>query len=405
MIDEVRELLELGIIEKSTSPYCSPIVLVPKKGTSKKRLCLDLRELNAITVFDAEPIPDQEEILTKLSGKKYFTKIDLAKGYFQIYIDKKDRPKTAFQTPIGLMQFTRVPFGLVSAPATFARAMREMLGETAINFFDDILVASETWAEHKKDVRETFQKLEDAGVTVKPSKVYVGFRSLEFLGHIIGEGNLKPTQEKIDSILQIPTPKTKKQVRSLLGTIGYYKKFVPHYATITAPISDFTKGRTKGPITWTDECAKAFDKIRQILSTKPVLKLPITSEKFYVRTDASNVGIGGVLMQMHDKLLHPVAFVSRKLLDRETRYSTIERECLAIIWTLTKLQRYLWGKKFKLETDHKPLAYLQSTTFKNARIMRRSLFSFDISHTPGEQNMFADFVSRADIDQEVPYPA
>jgi hypothetical protein len=409
VIDEVKELLEQGIIERSTSPYCSPIVLVPKKGTDKKRMCLDLRALNAITVFDAEPIPDQEEIFTKLAGKKYFTKIDLCKGYFQIFISEKDRPKTAFQTPLGLMQFCRVPFGLISAPATFARAMREMLGEDGINFFDDILVASVNWRHHIQDVRDTFRRLIEFGFTAKPSKVHVGFRKLEFLGHVIGDDELRPTQEKIDNILQIAQPKTKKQVRQLLGTIGYYKKFVPQYATVTAPISDLLKGPQKGPISWTEECSQSLSMIKKLLSSEPVLKLPDTAKPMRVRSDASAVGIGGVLIQEHEGLLHPVAFASRKLLDRETRYSTIERECLAIVWTISKFQKYLWGKPFHLETDHRPLQYLTSTSFKNARIMRWSLqlqeFKFSISALPGEHNMFADIVSRSESDQQIPCTA
>lgn len=406
---EVQELLELGIIEPSTSPYCSPVVLVPKKDSQRKRMCLDLRGLNEITVFDAEPIPDQEEIFTRLSGAKFFSKFDLAKGYFQIFIHEKDRHKTAFQTPMGLMQFRRVPFGLVSAPATFARAMREALGDTAINFFDDVLVASDNWQSHIKEVRETLHKLRDAGFTVKPKKVFAGFRRLEFLGHVIGDGELRPTIDNVRNILKIATPATKKQVRSMLGMTGYYKKFIPAYSALTAPISDLTAGRPRGPITWTDECERAFGTIRELLSKGPILKLPDLKQPFVVRTDASGRGIGGVLLQEHDGILHPVSYASRKLLDRETRYSTIERECLAVIWTLGKFQRYLWGKTFSLETDHRPLTYLTSSTYKNARIMRWALtlqeYNFVISSIRGEDNIFADILSRSEVDQSVPVPA
>ena len=406
IIEETEELLKLGIIEPSTSPYCSPIVLVPKKDSLKKRMCLDLRGLNEITVFDSEPIPDQEEIFSKLTGAKYFTKIDLSKGYFQIFIKKEDRPKTAFQTPLGLMQFCRTPFGCVSAPATFARAMREILQGEAINFFDDILIASETWEKHVQDVHSILKKLSEGGFTIKPSKVYTGFQKLEFLGHLIGQGCLRPTQDKIDNILKLGKPRTKKQVRSLLGTMGYYKKFVPAYSSLTAPMSTLLAGRQKGPIMWTEECDVALKKIQDVLSSGPILKLPDLLKTFTVRTDASGAGVGGVLLQEHDGLLHPVAFASRKLLDRETRYSTIERECLGIVWTLTRFQRYLWGKEFHLETDHRPLQYLTSASYKNPRIMRWSLalqeFRYSIKALPGEKNVLADIMSRSDIDQTVP---
>ncbi|XP_070173743.1 uncharacterized protein [Littorina saxatilis] len=258
IIQEVKELRELGIIEPSTSPYCSPIVLA-KKNSTRKRMCLDLRALNKITVFDTEPIPDPEEIFASLAGAEYFTKLDLAKGYYQIFIEKKDRPKTAFQTPQGLMQFCRVPFGLVSALATFARAMRELLGTSTINVFDDI-----TWRQHVTAIRETLQTLCAGDFTAKPSKVYAGFRKLEFLGHTIGKGELRPIRENVESILKITAPATKKQVRSLLGMIGYYKKFVPSYSTLTAPMTNLLAGRQKGPVTWTDECGRPPERARHM---------------------------------------------------------------------------------------------------------------------------------------------
>ena len=342
-----------------------------------------------------------------MSDANYFTKIDLTKGYFQIYVKEEDRPKTAFQTPKGLFQWIRMPFGLVSAPATFARAMRELLGDSAINFFDDILIASSTWEQHLRDVRMTLQKLQDGGFTAKPSKVFAGFRKLEFLGHVVGEGCLRPMQDKLDKIVKIPTPKTKTQVRSILGLIGYYKKFLPKFSTITAPITDLLLGtKQKGPIGWTPECEAALKKIQEVLSGEPVLLLPDLERPFIVRTDASDVGIGGVLLQEKGNFSHPVAYASRKLLGRETRYSTIERECLGIVWTLSKFQRYLWGKKFLLETDHKPLSYLTQGSFKNARIMRWALslqeFCFDVRSVPGAENIFADMMSRSEVSQIVP---
>ena len=404
IVKEVQSMLDLGVIEASTSPYSSPIVLVTKPDGSV-RFCQDFRALNRVTVFDAEPIPDMEELFTRLSDKQYLTKIDLSKGYWQLLLKPEDRPKTAFQTPIGLFQWVRMPFGLVSAPAAFARMMRAVLAESAINFFDDILVASCSWEAHLKDVRAVLTKLQEAGLTAKPSKIYAGFQKLEFLGHMVGRGGLQPVEKKVQKILSITTPKTKRRVRALLGLVGYYRRYVPNFASLTAPISDLLAGKPRRQILWSEACAEALRKIQNILSSFPVLLLPDLSLPFVVRTDASSSGLGGVLMQERDDDLHPICFVSRKMLDREKRYSTIERECLAIVWVLCKLQRYLWGRSFLIQTDHRPLAYLRSGKFQNARIMRWALalqeFTFEVESIPGTQNMFADVLSRSECDQEV----
>jgi hypothetical protein len=404
IIDEVRSMLEQGVIEPSTSPYTSPVVLVKKKD-GQYRFCIDFRALNKVTVFDAEPIPDVEELFARLATGEYFTKIDLTKGYWQLLVKPEDRPKTAFQTPIGLFQWVRMPFGLVSAPATFARMMRWLLDESAVNFFDDILVASGSWEQHLLDVRSVLSRLQAAGLTARPTKICAGFREVEFLGHQVGRGCLQPMDDKVGKILAIATPTTKRQVRSLLGLIGYYRRYVPHFATLTAGMSDLLTTRKGKQLIWSQECADSLRCIQQILSTGPILRLPDLTLPFIVRTDASASGVGGVLLQTRDDTDHPVCYVSRKLLDRETRYSTIERECLAIVWVISKFQRYLWGASFLLQTDHRPLAYLMSGRFRNARLMRWSLtlqeFRFEIAGVPGTENIFADLLSRSQCDQRV----
>ena len=403
---EVDYMEKIGVIERSSSPYCSPIVLIKKKDSST-RVCMDFRDLNKITIFDAEPIPDVEELFIKLAGKRFFTKVDLCKGYWQIAVKPEDRPKTAFQAPQGLFQFTRMPFGLVTAPATFARMMRQLDLEScsSMNFFDDILTASETWQEHLKDVQRMLKKLQENGLTVRPSKIYAGFRELEFLGHVVGDGKIRPEKSKVEKILSVSQPTSKKQVRSIMGLLGYYRRYIPGYSVITAPITDQLKG-TKKSITWTPECEAALKTVQTALSNQPILILPDLNKKYTVQTDASNSGIAGVLLQEQGDKLHPVAYVSRKLLDRETRYSTIEKECLAIVWTLKKLDRYLWGQRFLLQTDHKPLTFLNSAMFKNNRILGWSLalqgYSFEVKEIAGRDNILADMLSRSGADQVIP---
>ena len=390
-------MLEMGVIEPSRSPFSAPVVLV-KKPDGSNRFCCDYRELNKVTKTDAEPIPDTEALFTKLAKAKYFTKIDLTKGYWQIVVKEEDRHKTAFQTHLGLFQWTRMPFGLVTAPATFARMMRLLhLGDHSVNFFDDILIHSEEWSDHLQHVSQILSRLQ-ARLTARPSKIMAGCQELTFLGHSVGRGSLRPQSDKVEQILQIPKPSTKKQVRALLGLVGYYRKFIPNFAAISAPISDLLAGPFKRKFVWPDDCQSALELLQSKLASQPVLSLPDLRKPFIVRTDASSTGLGGVLLQDHEGVLHPVTFVSRKLLPREARYSTIERECLAIVWVVTKLGRYLWGRTFLLQTDHHPLTYLQSCVFKNPRIMRWSLllqeYKFDVSSVAGVDNQFADVLSR-----------
>ena len=406
---EIQVMLDLEIIEPSKSPYSSPVVLVRKKDGSC-RFCIDFRGLNKITVFDAEPIPNVEDLFVRLAHSRFFTKIDLAKGYWQILVLPEDRPKTAFATHQGLFQFIRMPFGLVSAPAVFARMMRmlRLADLSAENFFDDILVHSASWSDHLHHVRNVLDRLKSYGLTARPSKILAGFQSLEFLGHVVGSGVLRPDESKTEKILQVSTPTTKKQVRSLLGLLSFYRRYIPGFASVAAPLTDLTKesGRSCRSIHWTPDCASALQEIQDILSRKPVLLLPRLNLPFVLQTDASSTGLGAVLLQEFEDSLHPVCFASRKLLDREKRYSTIERECLAIVWAVHKFVRFLWGVRFVLQTDHRPLTYLRTSNFKNSRIMRWALslqeFSFEVLPVSGQANVFADLLSRSAVDQAIP---
>ena len=406
---EIKTMLELGVIERSSSPYSAPVVLVKKKDGSC-RFCIDYRFLNRVTVTDAEPIPDIEALFAALSKAEYFTRLDLAKGYWQIPILPEDRPKTAFATHCGLFQWIRMPFGLVSAPAVFARMMRRLCLEnmSALNFFDDVLTHSRDWRSHLHHVEAVLRCLKEKGLTARPSKIEAGCKSLEFLGHVVGQGKMRPEPGKVKKIMQIPTPTTKKQVRSLMGLLNFYRRYVPNFSTLSAPLSDLTKDgpRKSRSIDWTPSCADALRRIQEILSSGPVLLLPRLDEPFVLRTDASSTGLGAVLLQELDELLHPVQYASRKLLDREKAYSTIERECLAIIWAVRKFMKLLWGVRFILQTDHRPLSYLRSSSYKNARVLRWALslqeFSFEVEPISGTSNVLADLLSRSEMDQDIP---
>ena len=397
--EEISSMLKLGIIEESTSSYSSPVVMVKKKDGSL-RTCVDYRKLNSITKFDAEVIPDQEDIFVDMHTATIFSKIDLTKGFWQIPVHKDSKHFTAFRVPTGHYQFCYLPFGLKNSPSVFSRVIRKLLKDikNVVSYFDDICVYSTEWQEHMASLREVFVKLREVGLTAKPSKLVLGFPSITFLGHVVGGGSQKPDPTNVDKILLLGTPRTKKEVRSLLGLTNYYNKFIPHFATIVNPLTELLVKGKPTRVRWTPECDSALRAIQGYLTREPILKLPNLTKPFSLQTDASNVGIACCLMQTTDGILHPVKFLSRKLLPREQRFSVIERECLAIVWAIQKLSRYLYGQEFKLLCDHKPLSFLHSANYGNSRICRWALtlqeFAFTVEHIKGSENFAADILSR-----------
>jgi len=397
---EVEVMLSLDVIEPSESPYSSPVVIVRKKdGTN--RFCVDFRMLNKSTIFDAEPMPNTDEIFSRLAGSKYFTKIDLSKGYWQVPLPEDCKQFTAFTTLQGLFQFKVMPFGLVNAPATFSRMMRKLLKgmDNVENFIDDVIVYTDTWDYHVKLVKDVLQRLKDANLTMRPSKCFVGYGSLECLGHVIGNEELQTDPDKLAAIRDAPIPTTKKQVRSFLGLAGFYRKFIPNFATIAAPLTDLTRKGQPNKVNWENSQDIAFSTLKKMLCSSPILKLPELDKEFTLRTDASDNGLRAVLLQMSGDVLQPVAYASRKLLPRERNYAVIEKECLAIVWAMQKFAQYLYGREFRLETDHHPLSYLNKSKTVNARLMRWALqlqqYRFRVICIKGSDNVGADFLSRA----------
>ena len=397
---EIDEMLKSGIIEPSDSPYSSPIVMV-KKPAGGWRLCNDYRKVNAISKDDAEPMPEIEHIMSNLAGSKHFSKIDLTKGFWQVPLEEETKKITAFSTPDGLFQYTTLPFGLKGSPATFNRLMRKVLKGCPPGievFVDDILVHSQTWQEHIRLLEEVLVRLRKAGLTARPSKTQIGNCEVEFLGHAIKEGIVRPQDTKIEALKNCERPTTKTQVKSFLGLAGYYRKFVPNFSSVTAPLSDLTKKSQGSKFTWGQAQESSFQTVKSILTSEPVLKMPDWSKEFVVQTDACNQGIGGALIQCHDNVRHVIMYVSRKLKPAEKNYSTIEKESLSIVYTLSKLEPYLYGRKFVLETDHAPLAWIRENPLQNSRITRWALalqpYDFRVENIKGKDALWADFLSR-----------
>ncbi|XP_077531284.1 uncharacterized protein LOC144143395 [Haemaphysalis longicornis] len=278
--EEVQEMLRLGIIEKSKSSNHAPVVVV-RKPDGTIRLCIDFRELNRLLVCDREPIP-RIDVLLALVAKKFFSKFDFTKGYWQVPMAPESREMTAFSSSSGLYHFKYMPFGIKTAPAVFARLMRAVLGNLnhVYHYFDDVIKATDTWDEHLEALQQVFQRVEAAKLTIKPSKCEVGEHRVSFLGHQIGESKVEPLEKTLDKIKDAKTPVTKKAVQSFLGLTGYYRNFIPNYAELAKPLTDLTRKGEKNTVTWGPEQEKAFHDLKNKLASAPILQAPDHTKEF-----------------------------------------------------------------------------------------------------------------------------
>ena len=398
---DLREMEGAGIIRPSSSEWASPIVLVPKKDGTL-RMCVDYRKLNAVSEADAYPMPRIDELIDRLGGAKYISTLDLTRGYWQVPVAPESQAKTAFTTPFGLYDFTVMPFGLQGAPATFQRLIDSLLrgvGDYAAAYLDDLVAYSGEWEEHLTHLRTVLERLRGAGLTAKPAKCKLGARQCVYLRHTVGNGEIRPESTKIEAVSNFPRPEMKKEVRAFLGLSGYYRRFIENYSSIALPLTDLTKKSAVNQVKWTPACSTAFQKLKRVLTCAPVLKSPDFTRQFILQTDASDRGVGAVLSQRDSAgVEHPVGFFSRKLLPREERYATVEKECLAIKLGIQAFRVYLLGRPFVVQTDHRSLEWLHRLKETNGRLTRWSLslqpYKFTVLHRPGKENANADGLSR-----------
>ena len=396
---QLTELEAAGFIRPSKSPFGAPILFVKKKDGTM-RMCVDYRALNRITVKNSYPLPRVDELFDRLQGARYFSKIDLRSGYHQIRIVPEDVPKTAFRTRYGHYEFLVLPFGLTNAPATFMhlmhQALRPLLDECALVFLDDILIYSKTLEEHKQHVRRVLDALREQKLYAKESKCEFFKHEVEFLGHIVGREGVRMMEDKVEAVRAWPMPRSVRDVRAFLGTAGYYRKFIRDFSAIAAPLSELTKDSVQ--FEWTAPHEQAFCRLKAAIAQGPVLILPDPSLPFVVHTDASGFAVGAVLQQDQGKGLQPIAFLSKKMADAETRYPVHEQELLAIIQALTAWRHYLHGSKFVVRTDHKSLQFFQTQPMLSGRQARwkdtLANFDFDIEYVEGKANVVADGLSR-----------
>lgn len=405
---QIKEMLKLNTIRHSTSPYSSPIWIVPKKpdasGKQKWRLVIDYRKLNEKTIDDRYPIPNITDMFDKLGKSNLFTTLDLFSGFWQIEVHSDSIQKTAFSVENGHYEFLKMPFGLKNAPATFQRVMdhvlRKYIGKICVIYLDDILVFSTSPQEHAENLEKILKALAKFNLKIQLDKCEFMKKECAFLGHIIADGIIKPNPEKIRAIKQWPIPKNEKELRGFLGTLGYYRKFIRDFAKIVKPLTaQLRKGEN---LNHTKEFIETFERCKQILTTSDVLQRPDFSKPFVLTTDASNFAIGSVLSQGPIGRDKPVAFFSRTLSKAEENYSTIEKELLAIVASCKYFRPYLFGKKFTLFTDHQPLVYIYNMKNPSSKLVRWRLsleeFDYEIKYRKGTQNVVADGLSRIKIE-------
>ena len=397
---EVDKLVELGIVVPSTSPWASPVVPVPK-GDGTVRVCVDYRKLNEVTTADPYYMSTMEEILERVGESKVMSKLDLAKGFYQVEVEPESQQKTAFVSPFGKFEFTRMPFGLKNAPAIFQRLMEVVLRdcyECSAPYIDDIIVFSENGEEHIQHLRCVLEALRKFGLTIKEEKCQWGREKVEYLGHVIGGGVLAVPAHRAAAMADYVQPTTKKQLRSFLGAAGYYRQFVEGYAKMSAVLTPLTAKAAPSVVCWTAEGLEAFTRIKVSLVNVCCLTIPTQEDEFTLHCDASGVGIGATLNVERDGRTLPVAFYSKQLQGAQHFYSATELEGLAVFKSVHYFSHYLYGCRFKVITDHKALVSLLHSRILNRRlhgwVLQLLQFDFSIIYRPGKENGDADALSR-----------
>lgn len=403
---QVKKMLEDDIIENASCEWSSPLLIVPKKSESgeqkKWRVVIDYRLLNKQIKDDKFPLPNITEILDALSGAIYFSHLDLTQGYYQLEITPESRPYTAFTTDRGQFQMKRLPMGLKISPSAFSRlmtvAMSGLTYERCFVYLDDLIIFGRNLDDHNKNLIKVFERLRKVNLKLNPAKCDFLRKEILYLGHVISEEGILPDPQKIEVVKNYPKPKDADETKRFVAFANYYRKFIKNFASLAAPLNNLT--RKNAIFKWTEECENSFKILRNKLSNPPILQFPDFGEEneFILRTDASGIAIGATLSNGNDM---PVAFASRSLNKAEKNYPTIEKELLSIVWAVKHFRPYLFGRKFKILTDHRPLVYLFSMRDPSSRLTKFRLiledYNFIIEYVKGKCNATADALSRIEI--------
>ena len=403
---QVDKMLSENIIENAISEWNSPLLLVPKKSAQderKWRLVIDYRKLNNALQDDKFPLPNIEEVIESLAGAKYFSHLDLSQGYYQCELKPEDRPITAFGTSGGQYQMTRLPMGLKVSPSTFSRLMTVAMSglnmERCLVYLDDIIVFGKTLEEHNRNLSDVFERLRKTNLKLNPQKCNFLKTELLYLGHLVSVEGVKPDPSKIEIIKQWSSPRSADEVKRFVAFANYYRKHIKDFAKLCSPLNKLT--RKNEDFKWTEECERSFQYLKECFMNPPVLDYPNFSESniFTLHTDASGKALGAVLSNQNTR---PIAFASRALNKAELNYSTIENELLGVVWAIRHFRPYLYGRKFEIFTDHRPLVYLFTLNDPSSRLTKFRLaleeYKFDVIYKKGSENVVAGALSRISIE-------
>lgn len=399
MSEQLDRMISLDVVERSRSPWRSPVVLV-KKANGKDRLCIDCRKVNSVTKFDSYPLPYVSSILDNLGQTKYLSSVDLKDAFWQIPLSEAAKEKTAFVVPgRGLWQMKVVPFGMKNSAQAMQRLVDLLFADEKgiFTYLDDIIVVTETFEDHIRLLNLVCSRLVEANLTINFEKCQFFRPSLKYLGFIVDSRGLHTDPDKVQAINDYPAPKNSTEVKRFVGMASWYRRFIKDFASISAPIHDVTAGIAKGkPIKWTDEADKAFHELKVALSDSPVLATPDFSKPFTVHCDASNSGVGAVLTQGVEEA--PIAFASKKLSHEHRNYTATERECFAVLFGVEKFRPYIEGAHFTVVTDHSSLKWLFNQQNLPGRLSRwvtkLMKYSFTTVHRKGSSNLVPDALSR-----------
>ena len=397
---EFAELLNAGIVRRSSSPWASPVHIISKPDGSF-RLCGDYRRLNKITIHDSYTMPVIKDVLQRLPNATIFTTLDLRKAYHQIPVRECDVEKTAVTTPIGLFEYLFMPFGLRNAAQTFQRHIDHVLEKLqycSIVYIDDILIGSKDVATHQQDVAKVLKALSDFNLKLNINKCDFCKPEIRFLGHLISAKGIKPLPHRAEIILKFPLPKTVSQLRSFLGTINFCHRFIPNISDIVAPLSALCTGRKQTVLKWNESTLFSFENAKKALQSMTTLSFPKTGLPLTLTTDASNFAAGAALHQINNGVSEPLEFFSKKFDAAQQKYSAFDRELTAIFLAIKHFKYLLDGRSFTIFTDHKPLLHLLTMRDPSPRQQRQinfiSQFSCKIQHIAGKENIIADCLSR-----------
>jgi transposase InsO family protein len=403
---QVQAYLDKGIISRAPEggfdwPTTSPVLALKSDGSW--RFCIDVSPTNKVTHPYNGPLPVAADLIDELAGKKYYACLDLTSGFHQAFIREEDRIKTAFRTRTGVYYFNRCPFGLKNIPAWWSEQMRKIfaseIGRTCTIYIDDICVYGNTEEEFLENLERIYRIAMKANLRFKAKKCHIGLKEMEYLGHIVNSQGKALSPARKEGIANLEQPHNVSELRTFLGTANYFHSFVPDFASIAKPLTEICSQPKTGPrpFTWLDEHQRAFTRMKQAIMDADMLSFPIPGRKLVLRTDASVVGVGGMLVQIDDNGKElPVCYVSKAFNATERRWSTYEQEAYGIVFSVLKLRKYLFGQHFTVETDHRNLMWIEKA--ESPKVIRWNLslanYDFDIEHIPGVTNVVADGLSR-----------